>query len=446
MSKDNNASPGDIVKIHTKEEIVKGTLLPRSKLMDDKSGQKITVLKLENGYNIGIDNSKIKQIELVKKYVDLHAGATLSKQNPKLPNVLIISCGGTISSKVDYKTGGVYADYSANDFVNMLPELKNIANISALNLMGKMSEDFLPEDWTKMAKSVQENYDEYDGFVLTQGTDTMHYSTAALSFFLKNLGKPVLFTAAQRSIDRGSSDAFMNLVCSVKAAAYLDMRGVFLCMHANSNDDYCYIHKGTKVRKMSSLRRDAFRSINAVPVAKVNYLDTLESPSMDIEILEESMPSRSVDELEKVSVQTKFEDKTGFLYFHPNMDPGVMEYYVDKDYKGLVIAGTALGHVALNGKKSLEKVFKKAKAKGMSIVMTTQCFYGRVDPLVYSSLRRLSIEFDVIFAEDILPETAYIKLGWVLGQTKNKEQIKEMMLSSVAHEISEINHPDAFLN
>ena len=439
-------SPGDFVSVHLDNEIVKGTLLPRSKLFDKNSGDKIKVIKLENGYNIGISQSKIKKIELIKKYEKKKSKKVSKPVNPNLKKILIISCGGTISSRIDYMTGGVYADYTAEDFIEMLPELAEIANIDALPLLSKMSEDFSSDDWKSMAKTVEKNYQKYDGFIITQGTDTLHYSSAALSFFLDNLEKPVVFTAAQRSIDRGSSDAFMNLLSSVKFAAESKFAGVFVCMHGTTNDDFCYVHKGTKVRKMHSLKRDAFRSINDSPIAKIHY-----DNSLKIEYLREDTNSILTENntdgvVEKLKLKTGFEDKVALIFFHPNMDPNVLNYYIEKGYKGIVFAGTALGHIAMNGPKSFEKIILKLKSKNIPVVMTTQSLYGRVDPLVYSSLRTLSIEGNVIFAEDMLPETAYIKLSWLLSQKEYLQSIKEKMLENMKGEINYTVKEDQFLN
>jgi glutamyl-tRNA(Gln) amidotransferase subunit D len=434
-------NPGDSVKVHLHDEIVIGTLLPRSKLLDERAGKEILVLKLENGYNIGIDTKKIKKIELVKVYKPKTKKSIKAVHDAKKPNVLVISCGGTISSKIDYATGGVVAEYTAEDFLEMLPELGELANISALPLMDKMSEDFLPEDWKAMAKAVYDNYKKYDGFVITQGTDTMHYTSAALSFFLQDIGKPVIFTAAQRSIDRGSTDAFMNLLSAVKAAASLDASGVFICMHGTTNDDYCLLHQGTKVRKMHSLRRDAFRSINSTPVAKISPL-----PHEEIEYLRDPLSPRiPAEELHTMHLSTDFEEKIALVYFHPNMDPGIIDYHIKQGVKGIVLAGTALGHIALNGKKGLKKQIELCKKKKIPVLMTSQSLYGRVDPLVYSALRWLSIEGNVIYAEDMLTETAYLKLGWLLGKGITYDQMKEKILENVAGEIEYRQHPDCFL-
>ena len=293
---------GDIVKVETEDESFEGILMPRPEILE----KGIIVIKLNHGYNIGIEEKRIKKIDIIKKYGKKHEKSKITLEHKKnLPNVSILSFGGTISSKVDYKTGGVYADYTAEDFVEMIPELKNIANLKAEKVMGIMSEDMSPEDWQLMARSIAKELNDSNvhGVVVTQGTDTLHFSTAAMSFFLRNLNKPVVFTAAQRSIDRGSSDAFSNLLCAVHAAAKFDGAAVVTCMHATSSDGFCILNRGTKVRKMHTSRRDAFRPINELPLAKV-FEDG------KIEILNENYAKKNS---QKVSVEGKFEPKTALI-------------------------------------------------------------------------------------------------------------------------------------
>ncbi|MBI2654444.1 Glu-tRNA(Gln) amidotransferase subunit GatD [Candidatus Woesearchaeota archaeon] len=425
---------GDVVKVYADEATYEGILMPRPEIFEKDH----TIIKLDNGYGIGIDNKKIKKIEVIKKYEKKKEEKSKSIHKKGLPTVSILSFGGTISSKVDYRTGGVYAHYTAEDFIAMLPELENVANLRAEKVMGIMSEDMSPKDWQLMARSIAKelNENEVAGVVVTQGTDTLHFSTAAMSFFLRNLNKPVIFTAAQRSIDRGSSDAFSNLLCAVQAASKFDGAAVVTCLHGTTNDNYCILNRGTKVRKMHTSRRDAFRPINELPLAKV-YEDG------KIEILNPNYKKRNS---QKVIVDDKFEHKTALVYVYPGMDPDVMDYYRKKKYKGVVIAATALGHVpTINPKYSLIKKIKELIDNGVPVVIATQTIYGRVHPYVYANLRKLSVELNCIFAEDMLPETAYIKLGWVLPQAKNIEEVKEMMLTSYAGEISERTDEKAFL-
>lgn len=425
---------GDTVKIHTDDAVYEGILMPRPEIFEKDH----TIIKLGNGYNIGIEDKKIKKIEAIKKYAGKKEEKHKLSHKKGLPNVSILSFGGTISSKVDYRTGGVYADYTAEDFVEMLPELGHIANLKAEKVMGIMSEDMALEDWQFMAGRIAKelNDDETAGVVVTQGTDTLHFSTAAVSFFLRNLNKPVVFTAAQRSIDRGSSDAFSNLLCAVNAAAKFDGAAVVTCLHGTSDDSYCILNRGTKVRKMHTSRRDAFRPINELPLAKV-FEDG------KIEILNSNYRKRNNS---KVEVADKFEEKTALLYVYPGMNPAVLDYYRKEKYKGIVIAATGLGHVpTFNPKFSLVKKIKELSDNGVPVVIASQTLYGRVHPYVYTPLRKLSVELNCIFAEDMLPETAYIKLGWVLPQAKTVEEVREMMLTNYAGEISERTDEMGFL-
>ncbi|MBR9691357.1 Glu-tRNA(Gln) amidotransferase subunit GatD [Candidatus Woesearchaeota archaeon] len=412
---------GDKVRVLTEKEEFIGVLMPRPEILD----KDVTVVKLDNGYNIGIDNKKIKKIDLLEPYKPKKPEKAALKPKPHLPNITILSTGGTISSKIDYKTGGVYADYTAEDFVAMMPELASIANLKAKKIMSIMSEDMAAKEWQAIAKEVEKELNSgADGVVVTQGTDTLHYSTAAVSFMLKDLNKPVIFTAAQRSIDRGSSDAFMNLVCAITAAAKFDAAEVMTCMHATTDDDYCLLIRGTKVRKMHTSRRDAFRPINDLPIAKI-------FENTDIEIINKNYKKRS--EKGKVKAETNFEENIGLIYTYP----GIKSESLD-GYKGIVLTGTGLGNLP-------QRLFKKIEKLDIPVVIAPETIYGRVHPLVYTNLRQLSIRLGCIFVEDMLPETAYVKLGYILGKTKNKDKVKELMLSNIAGEITDRSLDEEFL-
>jgi len=417
----------------SKKKVLEGVLMPRVDLMS----KDVTVIKLENGYNIGVKNSRIKKVELVKKYSPKKVKKEPLKHNPKLPTVAVLSFGGTISSKIDYRTGGVNADYTAEDFVDMIPELKDIANLKAKHVASMMTEDMLWQDWEEIAtaicKEIQKK--DIDGVVATVGTDIMHYITAAVSFMLKDLDKPVVFTASQRSIDRGSSDAFMNLKCAIQAAAQFDAAEVMSCMHGTTNDDYCLLIRGTKVRKMHTSRRDAFRPINEKPFAKI-YADG------KIEKINTNYRKKGEG---KVVLDAKYDDKVALILAYPGQDKDILDYYVDKGYKGIVISATALGHVPTNCKKSLIPGIKKAVKKGIPVIIASQTIYGRTHPHVYTNLRKLSIESGCIFSEDMLAEVAYIKLGYVLGHTKKMDEVMKMMQENLRGEINQRHMIEDFL-
>ena len=426
---------GDTVSIQLSDGIVQtGILMPRPSLCE--TTEEMVSLKLKTGYNIGIKKSKIKSIHIIEKHKTLEAHKKAIPFHENLPTVSILSTGGTISSKVDYRTGGVYADYTAEDFVHMCPELSSLANIRARKVMSVMSEDMLAEDWKTLAKII---YDELQtdvaGVVVTMGTDTLHFAVAAMSFLLGKINKPVVFTASQRSIDRGSTDAFMNLICAVKAAAQFDGAEVMTCLHGTTDDEYCLLSGGTKVRKMHPSRRDAFRPINALPLAKV-FVDK------PLEIIDPSYRKKNTN---RFSSEIHFEEKVALITVYPNIDPEIIDFYLSKGYKGIVIAGTALGHVNTWTKKSMIPFIKKATDMKVPVVMSTQTIYGAVHPFVYTNLRKVSIEAGAIYVHDMLPDVAYIKLCWVLGQTKSYDKVKELMLTNVAGEINERTFVDTFL-
>lgn len=415
-------APGDRVRVELDDGTLEGIVMPASGL----SGRGRVVIKLSSGYNIGIDEHRIRSITLTEKYVK-PAGSVTQKMSTVAdrPVVSILSTGGTIASKVDYRTGGVYASYTAEDILQVAPELHNIASIKSRVVMNVMSEDMHKDLWIEMARAVAEELNSgSDGVVVTHGTDTMHYSTAALSFMLKNLSKPVIFTGSQRSSDRGSSDAFLNIVCSTAFAAS-DAAGVYLVMHGSMSDSFCLAHIGTKVRKMHTSRRDAFKSVNACPVAKI-------TPDCKVEFL--STVSRRGSGV--VSVDDRFEEKVAFIKVYPGMDPKLIDFYINEGYKGIVFEGTALGHVPTTiREKSLIPKIEAARDAGLAMMMTTQCLFGRVHPYVYSNLREVSSR-GVVYCEDMLPETAYVKLMWVLGHTNRPSEVKDLMLDNIAGEIT----------
>lgn len=424
------AKAGDRVKVTTTDGVFEGVLLPRPGLL---SGD-VIVLKLSTGYNMGIEKKKVKKTEVLEKHAPKKPSKPKLKKRKGLPTVAILSTGGTISSRVDYRTGGVYADYTAEDFVGMCPELSDIANIEAKQVMSVMSEDMSAGQWNQLAKAVKEVLPKVDGIVITHGTDTMHFTSAALSFLLRDVNKPVVLTGAQRSIDRGSSDAFMNLTCAVLAAARWDGAGVVVCMHGSMSDDYCFVTNGTKVRKMHASRRDAFRPMNDEPFARVHPDGRIESMNHHPKRGKGGPSLRKLDADER---------HVALITVYPNMDPAIIDYHVKNGVKGIVLAGTGLGHVPTGdvGNVDVATPIGNAVKKGVRVFMAPQTLYGRVHPHVYTNLRRLSLGKGVVFLGDMLPETAYVKLRVAL---KEKDPV-QFMTENIAGEFTEREIDDSFL-
>jgi glutamyl-tRNA(Gln) amidotransferase subunit D len=307
------------------------------------------------------------------------------------------------------------------------------------------SEDMNYTHWQKLAELVAKELNKgARGVMVTHGTDTLHFTSAALSFMLKNLTKPVALVGAQRSPDRGSFDGAMNLICGSYFTGYSGIGEVSVVMHGTTNDDFCLAHRGTKVRKMHTSRRDAFRSINDLPLAKI-------WPNGKIEITNQNYKRF---ENKKVVADTKFEPKVALVKSYPGSDPEILDWYVSRGFKGIVIEGTGLGHVPtgesgvkvgeFDQKSSWIPHIKRAVKNGIVVIITSQALYGRVHPFVYRNLR-LVYEAGGIYGEDMLPEVAYIKLGHVLGHTKDAEKAKQMMLTNVCGEITRETDPRNFL-
>ncbi|MEM5853536.1 MAG: Glu-tRNA(Gln) amidotransferase subunit GatD [Candidatus Aenigmatarchaeota archaeon] len=430
LLKSKKISVGDRVRVKKGKVSYEGLLMPRITLGDPS----VLVVKLDNGYNVGIKFEKGVEIKLVKKGKPIKFKPSVFK--PKFekekPTVSILGCGGTIASRVEYTTGAVFPAFSPADLLSTFPEIGEMANIKARKLFDLFSEDMTPSHWQIIAREVEKEVkDGCDGVVLMHGTDTLHYTSAALSFMLRDLPVPVVLVGAQRSSDRGSSDNAMNLSCSVLAASKSDVAEVCVCMHASMNDDFCFLHQGTKIRKMHTSRRDAFQSVNVLPFAKVWYQEKR------IEYLRYDFNRRGKRSLK---VDDKINPNVALIHVYPGIKPEFIES-LSKYFEGVVLAGTGLGHVPTNPgndklAKSLLPAIKTLISSGIPVVIAPQTIFGRLNLNVYSSGRLLDEAGVIGNGCDWLPETAFVKLAWVLGHTKDMKKIKEMMLTNYAGEIS----------
>ncbi len=419
-----SAVPGDYVEVHLTKLIYEGILLETP-----ETEKGIVLLKLDSGYDIGFNRKDILKIEVLKKGEKEEKEKLDIKKNSEKKNVAVIITGGTIAARLNPRKGGVDWLTSPEDLFKFYPEIFEKVNISKVEIpFMKASEDMDFKDWQKIAKTAVEllNDGNIQGIIITHGTDFLHYTSAALSFFIQNLNKPVVLTYSQRSIDRASSDANLNLQCAA-LAAISDISEVMLVGHASSNDDYCYAMPGTKVRKLHSSRRDAFKVVNSKPFAKI-------FPEK-IEIISE----HKLRNKNKAKLDSKFEDKVALIKIYPGQNADILDYYVKNKYKGIVLELSGLGHAPTKrARNPWTTKLKEVQKKGIIICATSQCIYGRVDPLVYSNGREI-LDTGVIYLNDMLAETALVKLGWVLGHNewnKNKKVIKEKMLENFAGELN----------
>ena len=407
------------VKVDTTRGVFEGTILPRAENTDDFH----IVMKFFTGYNIGVDTNTITNIEeLGYKKANYKIPEKEFPYSEDLPNVKLLGTGGTIASRLDYRTGAVIPAFSPGELYGAVPELADICNLQTDKLFGVFSENMGPEQYKVLAHAIGDEIKKgTQGIIIGHGTDTMHYTSAALTFMVQNSPIPIVVVGSQRSSDRPSSDAALNLMHAATAAGHGDIAETMVCMFGPTSDEYGFLHRGTRVRKMHSSYRSTFRTIGDTPLATVTREGVVP--------IKQDYKRRRNDR--EVTILPYFEEKVAMLYYYTNMQPDMIDSLVEKGYKGIIIIGTGLGHV----NKPLYPAIERAKKAGVAVYMTLQTLWGYVHMFVYDTGRDMMAK-GVIPAENMLPEVAYIKLGWALGQTDDLEKVKEIMLSPINDEIT----------
>jgi len=421
----NKVAVWDIIKLKTKEGEYEGIILPRN----EYSAPDYIEIKLENNYNIGIHATHILKIEKIgKKEAHYKIPEKQFPKNKKLSNILLLGTGGTVASRLDYTTGAVIPSFTPGELFSAVPELAEICNLECEIVFEILSENMKPEYWQQLAQRIEKAANSgIDGIVIGHGTDTMGYTSAALSFMLRDLAIPIVLVGSQRSSDRPSSDAALNLI-NATTIATSDIAEVVVSMLGSSSHDYGLIHRGTLVRKMHSSVRNTFRTIDDIPLGMIR--------NRKIKMFTSNYSKRTKSETKAL---TNFEKKVALIYSYPGMENDLIDFYIDNGYKGIVFAGTGLGHVSTAIYDSIER----AVQQNITILMTTQTLHGFVGMNVYSTGRELQ-HIGVIPGKNLLPEVGYVKLGWVLGQTNDPQEIKEMLLKNIAGEFIDREVPIAF--
>ena len=411
----NKINVGDLVKI-TSELTYSGILMPRYESGDEDH----IVLKLKSGYNIGIEFQKIEKIEKVGDGQSSIDNLQIIEKDEKLPKILLLSTGGTIASKVDYRTGAVTPALSASELYEAVPEIAKIANVDAEVLFSEYSENLQPEHWLEIAKKVDSVANsDYTGIIIAHGTDTMHYSSAFLSFALCGFKKPITLVGSQRSSDRPSSDAALNLIAATKFLVKTESTGVFVVMHQNESDDAIACHFGTRVRKNHTSKRSAFQTVGTDPAFVIYENKILKNTQKEFFDIIDYNPRINLDK------------KVALVKYHPGFDSEIIESLIKLKYRAIIFEGTGLGHVG----KTMYNSIRKAKESGMFLGMTSQCIDGRVSMTVYESGRDL-LDIGITPLENMIPEVALVKAMWVSGNSKSYDEMKKMMLEDYSSEFS----------
>jgi glutamyl-tRNA(Gln) amidotransferase subunit D len=418
----------DVRLVNDAGSVFEGVVLPRSGNFDDLH----VVLKLKNGYNVGVHVDRISSIEeLGYKEAVYRIPEQEFPTRPDLPRVTLLGTGGTIASRLDYRTGAVIPAFTPGELYGAVPELADICNLTTRKIFGVFSENMGWPQYVALAETIgREIEDGADGIVVGHGTDTMGHTAAILSFMVQDSPVPIVIVGSQRSSDRPSSDAALNLIHAVRAAACGDIAEVQICMFGPTSDRYGLLHRGTRCRKMHSSYRSTFRTIGDIPLCMVSQ-EGFTSLTDDY---------RRRDRSRRVRIDTAHDDRVTILYYYPGMKPDLVDAIVGAGYRGIVIAGTGLGHV--NG--PLYPALERAIAAGVHVVMTVQTLWGFAQMYVYETGRDL-LDIGVVPLDNMLPETALMKLGWVLGHTDEHAEVLRRMREPINHEITEREPHNGYL-
>jgi glutamyl-tRNA(Gln) amidotransferase subunit D len=405
-----------------------GVLLPRSQHTADA----YVTLKVDTGYNLGVlvdENTRIEEIGYKKGHYQLPSVDVSFKK--ELPNVTLLGTGGTVASRLDYRTGAVLPAFTPEELFSAVPELTSAVNLTPKTLYQILSENFRPEYWVKTAEAIGKEIESgAGGVIIGHGTDTMCTTGAALAYFLRNLPVPVVLVGSQRSSDRPSSDGPRNILYAAKLAGYENFAEVVVCMHGGTSDSYNLIHRATRCRKMHSSRRDTFRTLDDVPLGKIS--------ESGVTWFKRDVRSRSAKE--DFYVDTKIDTRVGMLYSYPGMNTDILDSMVDKGYHGIVIIGTGLGHVGTDMFPPLER----CQEEEIPVVLVVEPLFGYIHLRVYETGRDM-LARGVIEGGNMLPSAAYTKLIWVLGHTRNVEEVEKLMQTDLAGEITAREGPRGFL-
>ena len=413
------------------------------------AAKKHVSVKLVNGYNASYPLEDVLSIEIL--------GTTQSPEIPtssapaideSLPRVRILHTGGTIASKVDYATGAVVARFEPEELIAALPELSELANIEAVKLGNMFSDDIRPQHWNAIIQASKQAFDDgCAGVVVTHGTDTLHLSSAALSFAWAGKGEtppgPIVFVGSQRSSDRGSSDATENLLSAVHWAANAPAPcgdagdGVVVVMHASNNDGACAVYPGIGVRKLHSSRRDAFKPVNCEALALIS----IENGECNHALEERYQATLNEHKSRPICKHpTKYETSVRIAQFvaGPWLHSEEIEAIVLTGVQAIIIQGTGLGHLPIDdpGKDAPEntKVWRaltRCINREIPVVVTNQCINGPVDMNVYSKGRKQR-EMGILGHGSVAaPDTVVVKVHWALS---NGMGIEEAMTGNLCGE------------
>ena len=328
--------------------------------------------------------------------------------------ILLIATGGTIASK---ESGhGLAPAISSTELLGCVPQAADLCQVETLQLMNLDSTNVGPEHWLKISRCIQDHYDQYDGFVITHGTDTMAYTAAALSYLIQRSPKPIVLTGAQKSISLTDTDARKNLLDSLRYAADPGSREVSLVFNGR-------VILGTRARKERTKSYDAFSCVDYPDIAVIrdgNLIRYLEVPSYG--------PN------DRPTFFHHLEPNILLLTLISGMHGRILDKVMD-DYAAVIFQSFGVGGLPGGGSGEFAQAIGRWIRAGKTVLMMTQVPYEGSDMEVYQVGQQVKEHYQVLEAYNMTMEAAVTKLMWILGQTHSPEEIRKLFYYPVQHDL-----------
>jgi len=334
------------------------------------------------------------------------------KEVGSLKKILLIGTGGTIASEI--QTDALAPELTPEELISYVPSISELCSVDCKSLFSVDSTNITPAHWIEMSKAIKAAYDDYDGFVITHGTDTMAYTAAALSYLVQGSMKPIILTGAQKPISFDNTDSKVNLRDAFFSACSDDISGVNIVFNGK-------VILGTRARKTRSKSFQAFSSINYpyVGVLQDGYL----------------MQYIKQEKLERPVFSDVLDTSVGLVKMIPGIDFELLEFMLDRK-DAVIIESFGVGGIpSYDSDKFYEIIIEKGIKKGKFIIMTTQVQNEGSDIAIYNVGHRLKGWRYVLEAYDMTTECVVAKTMWILGQTKDSDKARELFYKPIANDI-----------
>ena len=328
-----------------------------------------------------------------------------------MKNILMLGTGGTIASEMTPE--GLTPELTPTQLLRYVPAIKDLCNVECISLFSMDSTNIRPEHWLIVAGAIRDNYDKYDGFVISHGTDTMAYTAAALSYLVQGAKKPIIITGAQKPINYDSTDSKLNLMDAFVCASSDKLSGVNIVFSGR-------VILGTRARKTCSKSFAAFSSINYPDVGIL----------LDHKLIRYISPETKAQPL----FYDELDTDVALVKMVPGTDPELIDFLLERK-RALIIECFGVGGLPAYEDKQLLRIIEKHTGAGKFVIMTTQVQNEGSDLSVYSVGHGLKTNPNVLEAYDMTTESVYAKMMWILGQTHEAEEVSRLFYEPVAHDI-----------